>query len=142
MARKGRRATFEEKIFALRLLEQGMSPDRVAEALGVGRESVFRWKRQARAGGDEALRIKKAPGRPRRLTPGQEQSVKAVVRDVTPRQVLGTAVALWTRALVAMVTRPGSGSGCRWRRPGGCCAGWACHRNARPTGHGGVIGRL
>ncbi|WP_189241130.1 winged helix-turn-helix domain-containing protein, partial [Planomonospora parontospora] len=27
----------------------------------------------------------------------------AVVRDVTPRQVLGTAVVLWTRALVAMV---------------------------------------
>ncbi|GGL60307.1 hypothetical protein GCM10014719_71760 [Planomonospora parontospora subsp. antibiotica] len=50
MARKGRRATFEEKVFALRLLEQGMSPDRVAEALGVGRESIFRWKRQARAG--------------------------------------------------------------------------------------------
>ncbi|GAT68731.1 hypothetical protein PS9374_04396 [Planomonospora sphaerica] len=48
MARKGRRATFEEKVFALRLLEQGMSPDRVAEALGVGRESIFRWKRQAR----------------------------------------------------------------------------------------------
>ncbi|WP_329424156.1 winged helix-turn-helix domain-containing protein [Streptosporangium sp. NBC_01495] len=103
MARKGRRATFEEKVFVLRLLEGGMSPDRVADALGVGRESVFRWKRQARAGGVEALRIKKAPGRPRRLTAGQEQTVKAVVRDVTPRQVLGVAVALWTRALVAMV---------------------------------------
>ncbi|MEU8038114.1 helix-turn-helix domain-containing protein [Streptosporangium sp. NPDC049078] len=50
MARKGRRATFEEKVFALRLMEQGMSPDRVAETLGVGRESVFRWRRQARAG--------------------------------------------------------------------------------------------
>ncbi|MFC7640154.1 helix-turn-helix domain-containing protein [Streptosporangium lutulentum] len=62
MARKGRRATFEEKVFALRLLGGSMSPDRVAEALGVGRESVFRWKRQARAGGIEALRIKKAPG--------------------------------------------------------------------------------
>ncbi|MEV6867361.1 IS630 family transposase [Streptosporangium subroseum] len=103
MARKGRRATFEEKGFALRLLEQGMSPDRVADALGVGRESVFRWKRQARADGIEALRIKKAPGGPRRLTPGQEQTIKVVVRDVTPRQVLGTAVVLWTRTLVAMV---------------------------------------
>ncbi|MBG0831675.1 IS630 family transposase [Planomonospora sp. ID67723] len=103
MARKGRRATFEEKVFALRLLEQGMSPDRVAEALDVGRESIFRWKRQARTGGSEALRIKKAPGRPRRLRPGQEQTVKAVVRDVTPRQVLGSAVVLWTRALVALV---------------------------------------
>ena len=80
-----------------------MSPDRVAEALEVGRESVFRWKRQARAGGEEALRIKRAPGRPRRLRSGQEQSVKAVVRDVTPGQVLGVAAALWTRALVAMV---------------------------------------
>ncbi|GGL51567.1 hypothetical protein GCM10014719_61100 [Planomonospora parontospora subsp. antibiotica] len=103
MARKGRRATFEEKVFALRLLEQGLSPDRVAEALDVGRESIFRWKRQARSGGTEALRIKKAPGRPRRLRPGQEQTVQAVVRDVTPRQVLGSAVVLWTRALVAMV---------------------------------------
>ncbi|GGL57795.1 hypothetical protein GCM10014719_69030 [Planomonospora parontospora subsp. antibiotica] len=103
MARKGRRATFEEKVFALRLLEQDMSPDRVAEALGVGRESISRRKRQAHSGGTEALRIKKAPGRPRRLSPGQEQTVQAVVRDVTPRQVLGTAVVLWTRALVAMV---------------------------------------
>ncbi|MBG0825780.1 IS630 family transposase [Planomonospora sp. ID91781] len=103
MARKGRRATFEEKVFALRLLEQGMSPDRVAEALDVGRESIFRWKRQARSGGTEALRIKKASGRPRKLRPGQEQTVKALVRDVTPRQVLGTAVVLWTRALVALV---------------------------------------
>lgn len=103
MARKGRRATFEEKVFAIRLLEQGASPDRVAEALGVGRESVFRWKRQVREGGVEALRIKKAPGRPRRLSPGREQSVKAVVRDVTPRQALGTTVVLWTRALVALV---------------------------------------
>ena len=78
-----------------------MSSDRVAEAPRVGHESVFRWKRQVREGGVKALRIKKAPGRPRRLTPGQEQSVKAVVRDVIPRQLLG--VALWTRALVAMV---------------------------------------
>ncbi|WP_307827589.1 IS630 family transposase [Planomonospora sp. ID82291] len=75
----------------------------MADALDVGRESVFRWKRQARTGGTEALRIKKAPGRPRKLRPGQEQSVQAVVRDATPRQVLGTAVVLWTRALVAMV---------------------------------------
>jgi transposase len=88
-----------------------MSPDRVADALGVGREPVFRWKRQARAGGVEALRIKKAPGRPRRLTAGQEQTVKAVVRDVTPRQVLGVAVALWTRALVAMVIAAWPGIG-------------------------------
>ncbi|GAB2467712.1 hypothetical protein GCM10027187_39860 [Streptosporangium sandarakinum] len=70
MARKGRRATFEEKVFAIRLLEQGASPDRVAEVLDVGRESVFRWKRQAQEGGVKALRIKKAPGRPRRLSPG------------------------------------------------------------------------
>ncbi|MBG0829024.1 helix-turn-helix domain-containing protein [Planomonospora sp. ID67723] len=70
MARKGRRATFEEKVFALRLLERSLSPDRVAETLGVGRESIFRWKRQARTGGTEALQIRKAPGRPRRLRPG------------------------------------------------------------------------
>ncbi|GHE39843.1 hypothetical protein GCM10017673_47760 [Streptosporangium violaceochromogenes] len=71
MARKGRRATSEEKVFAIRLLEQGMSPDRVAEALDVGRQSVFRWKRQVCEGGIVALRIKKAPGRLRRLSPGR-----------------------------------------------------------------------
>ncbi|MEV0755230.1 helix-turn-helix domain-containing protein [Streptosporangium sp. NPDC050280] len=102
MARKGRRATFEEKVFALRLMEQGMSPDRVAETLGVGRESVFRWKRQARAGGEEALRIKRAPGRPRRLTSGQEQSVKAVVVMSPPVRCWG-----WRR-------RCGRGRWWRW----------------------------
>ncbi|WP_141703589.1 helix-turn-helix domain-containing protein [Planobispora rosea] len=51
----------------------------------MGRESIFRWKRQARTGGTEALRIKKAPGRPWRLPPSQRQTVKAVVRNVTPR---------------------------------------------------------
>ncbi|WP_425584210.1 helix-turn-helix domain-containing protein [Streptosporangium album] len=90
------------EVFALRLLEQGMSPDRVADALGVGRESVFRWKRQARSGGTKALRIKKAPGRPRRLTPGQEQTIKAVVRDVTP-------VRCWARPLCC-----GRGRWWRW----------------------------
>ncbi|MFC4895201.1 hypothetical protein ACFPKZ_10495 [Streptosporangium amethystogenes subsp. fukuiense] len=64
-----------------------MSPDQVADALGVGCESVFRWERQARAGGDQAPRIKKAPGWPRRPTPGQEQTVKAVVCDATPLRV-------------------------------------------------------
>ena len=48
MAKKGRRATTEERILAVQLMENGKSPDVVAEMLGVGRTSVFEWQQKYR----------------------------------------------------------------------------------------------
>jgi hypothetical protein len=40
MAKKGRRATEEERFRAVQLMESGKPPELVAEILGVGRSSV------------------------------------------------------------------------------------------------------
>lgn len=81
-----------------------MSPDRVAEFLDVGRESVFRWWRDYRAGGVEALRTKKARGRPAVLDDGQVRRLFALIEGANPRQ-LSFDFGLWTRSLVGELVR-------------------------------------
>jgi transposase len=44
MAKKGRRATNEERLRAIQLLENGYSADAVADILEVGRSSIFAWQ--------------------------------------------------------------------------------------------------
>lgn len=48
MAKKGRRATEEERIRAVELMANGKSSELVAEFLGVGRSSVFDWQKKYR----------------------------------------------------------------------------------------------
>jgi transposase-like protein len=55
MAKKGRRATNEERLRAVQLLENGYDVDTVADILGVGRSSVFSWQGKYRQGGLAAL---------------------------------------------------------------------------------------
>ncbi|MPY78685.1 MAG: helix-turn-helix domain-containing protein, partial [Actinophytocola sp.] len=43
MAKKGRRATNEERLTAVRMHENGLSAERIAEIMGVSRASVFDW---------------------------------------------------------------------------------------------------
>jgi transposase-like protein len=43
MAKKGLGATEEERLRAVQLMEEGASPELVAEFLGVSRSSVFEW---------------------------------------------------------------------------------------------------
>jgi transposase len=71
MAKKGRRATSEEQVLAVQLMESGRSPDEVAEILGVGRSSVFDWQKKYREGGLAALSTKFASGRPTVLSDKQ-----------------------------------------------------------------------
>lgn len=81
-----------------------MSPDAVAEFLDVGRESVFRWWREYRAGGVDALKTKKARGRPARLDDGQMRRLFALIEGANPVQ-LSFDFGLWTRALVGELIR-------------------------------------
>ena len=74
MAKKGRRATEEERLRAVQLMEEGASPELVAEFLGVGRSSVFEWQRKYREGGLSALSTKFASGRPTFLSDKQTLS--------------------------------------------------------------------
>jgi transposase len=71
MAKKGRRATEEERLIAVQLMERGQSPETVAEILGVSRSSVFDWQKKYREGGLAALSTKFASGRPTVLSDKQ-----------------------------------------------------------------------
>lgn len=104
MAKKGRRATYEERVLAVQRIEENQSPDAVAAFLGVGRESVFRWWRDYRMGGFDALRTKKARGRPALLDDGQVRRLLALLVGASPRQ-LSFDFGLWTRALVGELIR-------------------------------------
>jgi len=76
MAKKGRRATNEERLRAVQLLERGYSADEVAVILQVGRSSVFAWQAMYRAGGLAALSTKFASGGPTTLS--NEQMVQLI----------------------------------------------------------------
>jgi len=60
------------RIQGLKLLEQGWSQRKVANALGVTQGAVSQWLARYKAGGDEGLRLRKAKGREPRLTPEQQ----------------------------------------------------------------------
>ena len=51
MAKKGRQATNEERLAAIRMYENKLTADRIAEILEVGRSSVFEWISKYREGG-------------------------------------------------------------------------------------------
>jgi transposase len=99
VAKKGRRATEEERIRAVQLMESGKSPDLVAEILGVSRRSVFDWQRKYREGGLASLSTKFASGRPTTLPDRQMLRLYSMVAGNDPRQ-LSFGVALWTRKII------------------------------------------
>jgi transposase len=100
MAKKGRRATEEERVRAVQLMESGKSPEMVAEFLGVSRSSVFDWQKKYREGGLAALSTRFASGRPTVLSDKQMMSLYTMIVGKDPRQY-SLGFALWTRKLVA-----------------------------------------
>src|SRR2546421_12770915 len=99
MAKNGRRATEEERVRAVQLMEEGRSPELVADVLGVSRSSVFEWQRKYREGGLAALSTKFASGRPTFLTDKQMLKLRSLIVGRDPRQ-FSFGVALWTRKIV------------------------------------------
>lgn len=104
MAKKGRRATEEERIRAVGLMEGGKSAEVIAEILGVSRSAVFEWQQKYRAGGLAALSTKFASGRPTTLSDKQMLQLRSWLIGSDPRQY-SFGVALWTRKLVRDLIR-------------------------------------
>ena len=104
MAKKGRRATEEERLRAVQLMEEGAAPDLVAKFLGVSRSSVFEWQRKYREGGLSALSTKFASGRPTFLSDKQTLQLRSFIVGRDPRQ-FSFGVALWTRKVVRDLIR-------------------------------------
>jgi len=102
MRTKGSAAELEQqRRIAARLLEQGMKPIRVAEALGVSPAAVTRWKQAWQKGGEKALAAKPHPGGKSRLTAAQlRRLARLLLRG--PRHH-GYSTELWTLERVAEV---------------------------------------
>lgn len=97
MAQKGRRSTNEERIDAIRLLQQGYTRAEVANILKVAESSVYEWQSKFRKGGLAALSTKIASGRKSLLTDKQLLQLYKWLRG-NPRQVQFD-FGLWTRKI-------------------------------------------
>lgn len=106
MKRDGRKldhATLETiRLMAVERVGEGEAPSAVIGSYGFSRTTIYKWLSAAsRPGvGLLALRARPAPGRPRGLTPRQEQQVFRWINGKDPRQY-GLDFGLWTRAVVA-----------------------------------------
>ena len=103
MARKGRRSTNEERINAIRLLQQGYTRAEVANILSVAESSVYEWQRKFREGGLAELSTKIASGRKRALTDEQLLMLYKWLLG-NPRQAQFD-FGLWTRKIARELIR-------------------------------------
>jgi transposase len=104
MAKRGRRATNEERVRAVQLIEAGTHYKDVARTLNVGESTVLEWMRTYRAAGLAELSTKFASGRPTMLTDRQMMELYALIEGCEPRQ-LSFGFALWTRKLIQELIR-------------------------------------
>jgi len=106
MKRDGRtldHATLETiRLMAIERVAEGESPATVIESYGFNRTTIYKWISKAlhSRAGVAALGSTVGTGRPRTLTPRQEQQVFRWVNGRDPRQY-GLDFGLWTRAVVA-----------------------------------------
>ena len=86
---------------ALALVQQGLSLNAAARRLGCAASSVMRWVAAHRRHGAAGLKVRSAPGRPRRLTARQEaRLLRELLRGA---QAHGYGTALWTTQRIAEV---------------------------------------
>lgn len=87
------------RIRAVKLVEQGESPEQVIKALGFHRSCIYEWLAKYREGGTEALKTRKISGRPQKLNGRQVKNIYDIVTSKNPLQ-LKFEFALWTRDMV------------------------------------------
>lgn len=89
-------------------VQDGHTPDEVADTLGVSRAAVFGWLSLYRGGGWHALDARKRGGRPRKLTGQQMRWIYRTVAGKNPLQ-LNFPFALWTLDMVRRIIRKNLG---------------------------------
>jgi transposase len=132
MRTKGSAAELERRRrTAARLLEQGMKPIRVAQALGVSPAAVTRWKLAYDKGGEAALTGKPHPGRKPKLTrQDRRRLVRLLLKGARSH---GYSTDLWTLSRVAEVIAANFGveyhPGHVWKILR--AMGWSCQKPER-----------
>jgi len=91
------------RLQAWRLRQQGWSQRQIAEALGVSEGAVSQWMTRARQGGAEALRHRRPPGAPCRLTAEQLARLPTLLHQGP--EAYGFRGEVWTRSRIAVVIR-------------------------------------
>jgi len=94
--------TLEEiRRLAVQRVWAGERPSAVIASFGFSRQIIYKWLREAKGKGRglRALRSRKGTGRPRTLTPKQEQQLFRWINGKDPRQH-GFDFGLWTRLVV------------------------------------------
>jgi transposase len=84
---------------AVKRVENGESPEAVAEGLGINRRTIYRWLAAYHYGGADALAAKPIPGAPRKLGAQQLAKLARMIREKTPLQ-FKFEFALWTLAII------------------------------------------
>ena len=85
----------------LALVQQGLSLNAAARRIGCAASSVMRWVNAFRRQGAAGLEVRRAPGRPRRLTAGQEAGLlRELLRGARAH---GYGTDLWTTQRIAEV---------------------------------------
>ena len=92
------------RIRAVKLVEQGQSPEQVIKALGFHRSCIYEWLGKYREGGTQALATKPLTGRPKKLNGRQMKKIYDIVTMKNPLQ-LKFEFALWTRDMVRDLIR-------------------------------------
>ena len=87
-------------MMAIERIREGELAAEVIASYGFNRTTIYKWIKATFERGDEALHSTRGTGRPRSLTPAQEQQVFRWVNGKDPRQY-GLDFGLWTRAIVA-----------------------------------------
>jgi transposase len=87
------------RLLAAEDLQRGLTQSQVARRFGVSRTTASRWNRALSGRGVEALRKRRAPGRPNRLNPEQLRVVAEIYR--TGSRAAGFDTERWTTARFA-----------------------------------------
>src|SRR5215218_5784845 len=90
------------RLMAIERVREGEAPSAVIASYGFSRTTIYKWINAATKPGVglKALRSRLASGRPRRLTPRQEQQVFRWINGHDPRQY-DLDSGLWSRSVVA-----------------------------------------
>jgi transposase len=88
---------------ALRLLSEGRSLREVAGVINCAASSVLRWQQAWKRGGEQALRVRSSPGRPRKLKTGQRRQLLRLLRKGA--RTNGYSTDPWTTARIAEVIK-------------------------------------